>query len=235
MGNPEEPLGNTTDLFHRLRSFLLPGGADAVRLVRRVRLTERGEMRSAPNARWIPFTAETMLGTQRSEFTWEARFRAGKVVPLLVTDAYEEGRGRLVVKVAGALPVVNARGPDLDKGELQRYLASVSLCPLMVLANHSLEWRAAGARTLRVRDTQGPAGTHVDIDLGEDGRPIAGRAERPRAVGRQTVLTPWRTASIDFREWGGLRVCVRAEAAWELPEGLFTYYRAEVTALRSEE
>jgi hypothetical protein len=45
------------------------------------------------------------------------------------------------------------------------------------------------------------------------------------------VPTPWRGVFSDHGELGGVRVPRRAEVAWELPEGRFTYWRAEVTAL----
>jgi hypothetical protein len=46
-----------------------------------------------------------------------------------------------------------------------------------------------------------------------------------------SVPTPWRGVFSDHGELGGVRVPRRAEVAWELPEGRFTYWRAEVTAL----
>jgi len=114
----------TQELLIGLKSFSLPGGEEAARSVRRVRLTEEGEMRSAPGACWIPFTAEEVIDVRRSGFVWEARLRAAKLVPMLVTDAYENGHGRLVVKVAGAqtLRVRDKEDPtgatvDIDLGD----------------------------------------------------------------------------------------------------------------------
>lgn len=221
-------------LFARLRAFLLPGGEDAARLVRCVRLKEQGEMRSAPDARWIPFTAEERIDAWRSGFVWEARFRTAKVVPMVVVDAYEDGQGRLIAKLGGAMPVVNSRGPDFDKGELQRYLSAVAICPPMLVGNPTLVWTAVGTRTLRVRDTEDPTGATVDHEVGEDGLPICSRADRPRAVGKRTIPTPWSATGLEFREWDGLRVATRLEAAWHLPEGSFTYFRADVTSFATE-
>ncbi len=221
-------------LLNGLMAFALPGGSDAARGVHRLRLTEKGEIRSAPDARWIPFTAEETIETRRSGFVWEARLRAAKLVPMVVVDAYEEGRGRLVVKVGGAVPVVNGRGPEFDKGELQRYLANLMACPPALALHPTLDWAAAGPRTLRVRDTAAPAGTAVDMELAEDGRPVACRAQRPRTIGKKTVETAWTAMAGDFREHEGLRVPTQLEAAWLLPEGEFKYYRAEVTSVRPE-
>jgi hypothetical protein len=213
----------------RLRAFHFPGGEEAARLVRAVKTTQRGEMRTTPEARWMPFTAEEEIDATRSRFRWDARFQGGA---LGVTDAYEDGHGRLVIKLGGVIPVKRMTGPDFDRGELERYLASVMSCPPMLLGNRSLEWTAAGPSTLRVRDRDDRTGATVDLEIGDDGRPLVCRANRPRLVGKQSVPTPWSGTCTESREWEGLRVASRIEAAWQLPEGEFTYFRAEVTSFQ---
>jgi hypothetical protein len=221
-------------LLSRLCAFLMPGGEEAARLVRRVRLKEQGEMRSAPDARWIPFTAEERIDAWRSGFVWEARMYTARVVPMVVVDAYEEGEGRLVVKLGGAVPVVNSHGKDYNKGELQRYLSGITICPPMLVANPTLVWTQSASQTLHLRDSLDPDGTAVEYEIGADGVPMCCRAERPRALGKKTVLTSWAASGLEFREWDGLRVATRLEAAWHLPGGAFTYYRGMVTAFAVE-
>jgi hypothetical protein len=99
-----------------------------------------------------------------------------------------------------------------------------------VLNHPSLEWAAAGPLTLRVRDREDPTGATVDLELSEEGRPLCGRAERPRLAGKQTVLTPWSGNGTEFTEWEGFRVASRLEAFWLYPEGPFLYFRGEVTS-----
>ena len=170
-----------------------------------------------------------MTATQ-SGFCWEARFGGSRFGSFGVTDAYEEGRGRLVVKLGGVIPVKEFSGPEFDKGEIQRYLSEIILCPSILLNHPSLEFTNAGGRTLRVRDCKDPAGATVDFELSEEGRPVACRADRPRLVGKHTVLTPWSGTCQEFQEWEGLRVARRFEVRWHLPEGAFTYLRGEVTS-----
>jgi len=221
---------DTLTLLARLRSFCFPGGEEAARRVGAVRTAEKGEMRMSPQARWIPFTAEQFTDARRSSFRWNARLDPGKIASPVVIDAYEEGRGRLVVKLGGVLPVRKVTGPDADKGELQRYLSSIAFCPPILLNHPSLNWTAVGPLTLRVRDREDPTGATVDIDLDDDGRPLGCRADRPRMVGKKTVLTPWSATCSEFHEWEGLRVPTRLGASWQLPEGPFVYFRAEITS-----
>lgn len=212
-------------LLARLRQFCFPGGIEAARGIRAVRVRERGELRSAPNARWMPFTAEMEIQAARSGFRWDARFGGG-VRWLGVTDAYENGRGMLALRVGG-IPVKKMTGPEFDQGELQRCLASLALCTPMLLNHPSLVFAAAAPGLLRLRDGADPTGAWVDLEIGEQGCPLGGRARRPRTLGKQAVETPWRVAAGEFRECEGLRVPGRTEASWDAAEGAFPYYKSE--------
>jgi hypothetical protein len=218
------------DLLSRLRAFCLPGGEDAARQVRSVRTTQKGEMRMAEAARWIPFTAEETIDATRSSFCWQARLDPGKLGSPTVIDAYEAGHGRLVVKLGGILSVKKITGPEVDRGELQRYLASIVCCPAILLNHPSLEWTAVGPLTLRVRDRNDLTGGTVDLDINEQGRPLAIRADRPHLAGKEAILTSWSGSCNAYHEWEGLRAPSRIEAAWHFPEGTFTYFRAEIAS-----
>jgi hypothetical protein len=230
MEPPHKAGGETSALLARLRAFCFPGGEDTARLVLSLKTTERGEMRASPSARWIPFTAEQVIDTRRSSFRWEARYQGGMSGWISVTEGYEEGRGRLVVKLGGVVAVQKVLGPEADRGELQRYLASIVLCPAIVLNHGSLDWSAIGPLTLQVRDRADPGGATVDLEISEEGCPLVCRAARPRAVGKRMALTAWSAAGNEFRDWEGLRVPSHVEADWKLPDGPFTYYRSEVTS-----
>jgi Family of unknown function (DUF6920) len=225
---------NSCALLARLRAFLMPGSEDAAQSVRCIRLKEKREMRPGPQARWTPFTAEERIDARQCGFVWEARFRTSRVIPMTVIDAYEQGHGRLIVKLGGAMPVVNFRGPECDKGELQRYLSGVSICPPMLIGNPALIWDAVSERTLRVSDANDGTGAIVEYEISPDGQPIAARADRPRTVGKKMITTPWSATGLEFREQEGMRFASHLEAAWLLPEESSTYFRAEVISIAVE-
>jgi hypothetical protein len=227
MEHPAPPAARA--LVQRLRDYLLPGGEEAARLVRGIRAAQRGEIRSSADARWIPFTAEEVVDATRSAFSWDARVGGNALTSVVVTDAYENGHGRLVVK-KGPLTLTKMVGPDVDRGELQRYLGYVSYCPPMLLNHPTLEWTAIGPFSLRLQDRQDPGGTSVDVEIDETGRPVVTRAQRPMTTGKRVTIQPWSAAGGDEREYEGLRIATHLEASWDLPEGSFVYIRMDLTS-----
>jgi uncharacterized protein DUF6544 len=218
----------TLSLVADLKAYCLPGGEKRARGVRGIRTTQSGEIRSAPDARWDPFTAEEFVDATRAGFRWEAHIGSG-LRSVVITDAYEEGHGRLVL-TKGPLQLKKLVGPEVDKGELQRYLAYLGYCPAMLLNNQSLAFSAVATRTLRVWDRHDQTGASVEVDLGDDGQPRLTRAVRPMVVGKRIAATPWSATGSDAQEWDGLRAWRRMEAAWHRAEGSFTYVRMELTS-----
>ena len=213
----------------QVRRFFFPQGEDTARGVRGVRTVQRGEMRMSPEARWIPFAAEEFTDATSSNFRWEARLDPEKLVSPTVTDAYENGRGQVVVKLWGILPARKITGPEADKGELQRYLASFVFCPPMLLRHAGLDCRITNSARFELCDRQDATGASVEFELSEAGKPIALHALRPRISGRTVLETPWLGTVSEFKEFNGIRVATRLEVAWALVEGIFPYYRAEIT------
>jgi hypothetical protein len=215
----------TAALLTRLVDFLLPKGDAAARALQAVRISEKGEMRTSEESRWMSFTAELTFQTKLSEFRWEARTSG-----VVITDAYEDGHGIAMSRLAGLLTLKKAtRGPELDRGEVQRYLSSLMLCPAAIVNHTSLEWTAVAESVLRVRDSTDPTRAAVDFEIGRDGEPTSCHTIRPRLVGRKAVDTKWVGKGSDFRVWNGMCVAHRLEVWWEIPNAPFCYYRSEVT------
>lgn len=219
----------TRALLNRIRAFAMPGGAPEPR---RVTTTETGEIRSGPSASWIRLTATQWLDPRGLQFRWEARARMAPLVTAAVVDAYENGRGELTVRVLGRVKVASLSGPEADRGELIRLLASFTTCPMAFDDHPALDWSAVSPVLLRSRCRMGSADVTVDFTVGEDGRVLGSSApDRPRQVGKAFVPTPWSTSCDEYRTFGALRVPVRIDASWHTPEGSFVYYRGTISDL----
>jgi hypothetical protein len=229
---PLDPVAET--LLAGWRAWAFPGGEEAARGIGAVEWSEKGELRSSAKARWIPFTARHRCEAARTTFRWEAMLGTGALTRTAITDACDDRHGWSVAKAAGFLPVARVEGPEMDRAQIQRWLADLGRCPGALLLHPTLEASSAGGRWLRLRDAAGPAGATVELEIGPDGGAVAMRAVRPGLQGRKFVENPWSGRMGGAIEWEGLRVPTTLEASWTYPDGEFVAFRGEGTPVRAE-
>ncbi len=190
-----------------------------------------------PGGKAMKFTAHQWTATETVAFRWQARFPMMPFVSLVVEDSYANGSGSLSGRLWGWLKLFEQRGDEVDRGQALRYLSELPWAPAAYLGNPALRYEERDGR-LRILCKVGDQWTGLDYDVDSAGRVVQVRAEaRPREVNGAFIDTPWVGRFDDWKEMSGLVVPTRGEVAWELPEGLFTYWRGQVTrhALQSLE
>lgn len=190
-------------------------------------------MRFAPDRPWLPFGAEQWLLGDGIEFRWLANVRMAPLVRARVVDAFEGGKGILIARVFGFIPVARFTGAITDQGEAMRGLAELPWRPFGFRERPHLVWEALGPNELRASFNDGNTRAAVDFEVDGDGRVLRASAlSRPRVVGNTVVETPWSGAFREYKTFEGLRVPTVAEVNWRLPEGLFPYWRGRVVDFR---
>lgn len=217
-------------LVERVRQFAMLQGAVECR---GTWIRQEGEMRFAPDRPWLPFEAEQWFEGPGIDFRWRARVRMAPLVRARVVDSFENGRGALVARVLGVIPVARASGAATDVAEALRGLAELPWRPAAFARGSCLAFEAVSEERLRATFDDGKTQAMVEFDLGGDGRVLRGRAtSRPRLVGKMVVHTPWSGTFDNYQMFDGVRVPTSAEVTWHMPEGPFTYWRGRVTEFR---
>jgi hypothetical protein len=194
---------------------------------KRVVLEQRGTMRLKPDGKWVPFTATQWMAVREVGFCWHARVKMAPLVTAVVDDAYQDGHGRLDAKVWGVVPIAHGEGADVDRGQVQRYLAELPWNPGAVLSNPDLHFEERPHGAVRVW-TVDPS-RFIDLVFDESGDIVRTFCDnRPL---RDRGPTSWEGRFADYEEHGGLRVPTRGEVAWLLPDGVFTYWRGDLVGL----
>ena len=176
------------------------------------------------------FTADRALRGRPGRLPVGGAIRDRAAVSLKVLDGYVHGGGTLRVRVLG-LPVQTQTGPDVDLGEVYRYLAELPWVPQAIAENRELQWRDVDERTVEVSTAVGEERATVRIEFDKAGDIIGCFAEaEPRDAGGASVPTHWGGELSDYEIVGGIRMPTRGEVGWELPEGRFVYWRGEITS-----
>ncbi|MGE0786391.1 MAG: DUF6544 family protein [Sandaracinaceae bacterium] len=189
-------------------------------------LGQRGTMRLSPGGRWMPFTAEQRFSTDEVSFRWHARVKMAPLITAVVEDAFEDGAGRLDAKVFGRISVAHGEGPELDRGEVQRYLAELPWNPRAIFENRALVIADGPEGTIRVH--AGDPEAYVDLELDAEGDVV--RAFTTTRMRTGSGPTPWEGRFEGYARIGAARIPRTARVAWIPPEGRFEYFRGEITA-----
>ena len=197
---------------------------------RHLRLTQEGEFRmSADENSWRPFTATQHIDVGAPGFVWDARIQMAPLVQVRVRDAYINGRGMMLGKVAAVVPVVDAHDKEeLSSGALLRYLAEAAWFPTALLPSESLRWRAVDENGALA--TLFDAGREVTATFYFDdaGDVVRVTADRYREVDGEYVLTPWAGRFWNHAVRSGTRIPLEGEVGWQLEDGLLIYWRGTI-------
>lgn len=178
----------------------------------------------------IAHSAEQWTLTRQPGIVWSAK---GSMygVPVVVVDAFVAGRGTFEARLAATLKVAGGEGPDYDRGELMRWLSELPIYPDAILNTTELAWQQIDARTVSVtaQSASGPATLRFGFDASGDIVSMIAD-DRPMDRGGVAVPTVWRGLYGQYRQFGRYRIPSWGEVGWELPDGLFTYWKGELVS-----
>lgn len=205
--------------------------------VRTVRLQQSGAFRLGDaSAPWRPLSATQHFTVDPPGFVWDARIDVLPLVPVRVVDTYQAGTGALRAKILSAFTVVDAEpGPEMNSGELMRYLAESVWFPTALLPGEGVDWESVDERSARA--TIDHRGTTVSVMFHFNGRSEVERVfaeHRFREVDGSFEPTPWTGHFSNYQMRNGMLIPLEGEVEWNLPEGDLTYWRGHVDEIEHQ-
>ena len=215
-----------------LAGYLRRTGAVGAPRVASFSATFHGRIRSGADQAWMPFTGQqvnTYGSAPRREFLLHAS-RSG--LPVTVLHVFEDGRATMRGRLLSAIPVMDASGPEMDRGETVTLFNDMVVLSPAALIDAPVTWTTLSASKVEGTFTLGSESVaatltfdrnHDLVDFASDDRLRA--SSDALSFTRQT----WSTPVSAYRQFGSRRVAAEAEALWHAPEpeGQFTY--AELT------
>lgn len=196
------------------------------------------------NGQWIPFTAKQVFSAVCPGFVWDAHMHIPLPLALgscgiRVRDAYVAGRGTMVAKIWGFLPMVHQHDtPMLNEGELSRWFGECMVMPTAFLGlsnttspNHNqefvLQWKNKAttptSATAVLVDFRTNSSTTVQTEITFTMDEATGLVKSISALrpycppgGSQDVamLLPWQGNFLEYQNRGGILVPIRMEVGW---------------------
>lgn len=197
--------------------------------VRRAQLRQSGRMLLGRGQPWVPLKAEEWYAAQPPGFVWDATLFVGPLPVVRARDMYRAGGGHMLIKVASAFTVADAKGEELDQGEMMRYLNEMMWFPSAFLADN-VSFEALDATSARVTLTDHGRRVTATLFFDADGR-LSEFEGRRYADGE---LETWSVPVTAYGELAGLNLPTRCKAVWKLARGDEDYIEVTVTELHHD-
>ena len=148
-------------------------------------------------------------------------------VPVQGRDTYLRGEGRMLVRPLDLFTVQDARGPELDLGELVTWLNdAVLLAPSMLLAPNTT-WKPVDDRSFDLAFADRGNAVSARVLLAASGAPTefhtTDRWYAPPGAKGSPVRTPWTTPVSGWRLVDGRMLPAEGRSVWKRPEGDLPY------------
>jgi mRNA-degrading endonuclease RelE of RelBE toxin-antitoxin system len=193
-----------------------------------VRLKQGGYFRMNEDQKWMPVEAEQYFNVDSIEFIWVAKVDYAPLLSIYAKDEFVDGKGNLVVKLLGIIKVVDAKGYEIDNGEILRFLAESVWFPSAFL-NDYIEWEAIDNESAKAIITYQGISASAIFHFNEKGEVTSITAKRYREVDGNFVLEDWEGQIIEYKMFNGVNVPSRVDIIWKLKTGDFCYDRIELT------
>jgi hypothetical protein len=190
--------------------------------------TFHGRIRSGPTQAWMPFTGKQVntYGPRPQRVLIMEATRSG--LPVTVLHQFAHTTATMRAKVLSALTVVNAAGPEMNRGETVTVFNDLVVLAPGAIVGAPVQWTAIDARHVRGVFTDGPQAVsavltfnakHDLVNFVSDDR------TRASSDGKSFTAQRWSTPLSEPRTSNGRRVLPVGDGRWDapLPEGPFTY------------
>ncbi len=201
--------------------------------IKKVCLKQTGIFKTAPHKPWAPFTADQWFNVDGASFEWRMDMKMAPFVHVKGVDRLSDGKGEMKIRLFGIIPLINAKGPEIDQGSMTRYLSEMIWFPQGFI-NEYIRWEAIddfSARAIFTVHDKSVEGIFYFDDLG---RMTEFTCDRYSSEGKEMVLRPWHATIYEYGECDGVMIGTKGKVTWRRPEGDYTYIDLEITELKHE-
>jgi hypothetical protein len=185
----------------------------------------------------MPFTGEQVntYGLAPTRQFFIDATRSG--LPVDVLHVFTDGHASMQVRLCSVAPLVDARGPDLDRAETVTLFNDLCVLAPAALIGAPVTWQTVGEHNARASFTLGRNTVTADLAFNTDHELVdfvSDDRSAASADGKTFMPRRWSTPLRGYRDFGARHVAVDGEAHWHSaePEGEFNYLDFHVDQIR---
>ncbi len=214
-----------------VQKWLLNSGTLKEPPIKKVFLKQKGLLKTSPSGNWMPFTAEQWFNISPPSFIWKSDVSMWGPLYFFGRDKLYEGKGSMLIKLNGILPVVNSKN-DLktDKATMQRYMAEICWFPSAAMESY-MHWESLDELTARASMTIDDKTVIGQFTFSPEGDLILFETKRYMGQGKNISQEIWQIHNSSFKIFNGIRIPNKSEVFWKLAEGDFQWLQLEISEI----
>ncbi|WP_084539191.1 DUF6544 family protein [Hymenobacter daecheongensis] len=194
--------------------------------LRGLRLRHTGQFKTDLKNDWIAIEGQQYITADPPGFIWQGITRW-----FTARDEYVAGRGRLAVRLLGAVPIAGGTGPAYNQGELLRWLIESTWLPTTLLPGKNITWTAIDDQSARL--TLSHQGQVVSCLVRFNAQNEVTECEAMRQMDEATQGL-WLCRFEQYRRWQGVLIPGVGEASYVVEGVRQPYARFRVQTLEFE-
>lgn len=183
-----------------------------------------GRFRNGFDAAWMDFTSEQLNTISPS--TRYFLMKAGMYgIPMDGLHRFVGDSARMQIRIASALEVVNASGPEMNKAETVTIFNDICVMAPAALLDLDIVWTPIDAQSVQARYTRNGITISATLTFTPQGD-LANFISNDRyfnSDGKTNIPLPWSTPVSSYKDYGSAHLPSRGDATWHRPEGEFVY------------
>jgi hypothetical protein len=224
------------DLPEPLAAYVRCSGAVGKPRVTSLYADVHGRIRGGSDKPWMPFTGKqlnTYGPRPQRAFIMNATMSG---LPVTVLHLFGDTTATMRAKLLSLVTVVDASGPDMDRGETVTVFNDLVVLAPGAIADASVQWTAVDAHHVRGVFTNGNQTVSAELTFNAEHDLVNFASEdrlRASTDGKSFTRQGWSTPLTGHRKSDGHRVFAVGEAQWRAPqpEGPFTYVEFHLDAI----
>jgi hypothetical protein len=196
-----------------------------------VKTKHGGTFRQNEGQGWMPIEGKEYFTAGTPGFVWLGKIKPYPLIWVTGLDSYIQGKGNFQIKLLSVFTVANAKGKELDEGELMRWLGEAPLFPTSLLPSKHVRWEGIDSNSAKaiVEDK----GLIVDVvfHFNEKGEITQLTADRHRSVDNSYSKEKWVGYYRNYIKKGNMMIPQEIEVAWRLKSGDFSYAKFKINEI----
>lgn len=217
------------DLPKPVQKYLAYVGVIGKKKVQNVRIAFEGRMKLDPQKDWFNVKTQqyNFIDNPTRMFFIQANMFG---IPVVGLDSYKNGKGNMLIKLAGLFTVADAKGPEMDRGEAVTLFNDMCLLAPSTLIDKRIQWKAVDSLTAKATFNDNGCKVSAVLYFNDQGE-LTNFITDDRyyaQIGKSYQKVRWSTPVQDYKDYNGYKLPSYGEAIWHFPEGDYCYAKFNI-------